>query len=491
NISVRQAVRPAASFVVILAAVTFAVATALVFSFGVSPRVVQHCPPEGSEQGAAGSRIIGVQQQQQKDGVGIDDHQLSLLLGGDEGRLSSLPFYTASLVSSTGNWTRLPDSQVEARLDSLRAGYFHCPLLDDQDKCSAARYQAILSWEFTAGVTAYYGKTGDSGGSGSGRSPGGAGVEGTASSDETPSLEKVARECLAGRALAFSGDSLSRQSVHSLVCMLAHAIPGSSVTKSYTKNDVGAMDSFVVSMPRTNSEEVTEQIGNGHGARDTITVLWNTNDLNPYLVSYKKGRPRPELDLEVLHPSLRRMLDERPDWLILNFGLWVDPSSWAIPGRDFLQGFKLIIVNVLRSLSLLPNRPRVIFRNTPFRHQEADSPDSDGYSCNSTEPSFNTSGIDYLYGYAEEAQNAVLSSLLRRENQALLESAKEGPENAGIRSRLLYRILDAESVGRARRDAHKGWPKDCSHYCLPGVPDHWNRLLLQMMWDDCIKGLVP
>ncbi|KAJ1552815.1 hypothetical protein HK405_009923 [Cladochytrium tenue] len=261
---------------------------------------------------------------------------------------------------------------------------------------------------------------------------------------------------------------------HAVVDLAATA--SESISSKLVRQAVRPAASFVVILAAVTFAVVTAlvfsvgvslRIGNGHGARDTVTVLWSTNDMNSYLVPYRKGRPRPELDLEVLHPNLRRMLDERPDWVVLNLGLWINPSSWAVPGRDFLQGFKLIIAN------------------------EAESLDSDGYSCNSTEPSFNTSGIDYLYGYAEEAQNAVLSSLLRRENRALLQSAKEGQENAGARSRLVYRILDAESVGRARRDAHKDRPNDCSHYCLPGVPDHWNRLLLQMMWDDCIEGLVP
>lgn len=43
-------------------------------------------------------------------------------------------------------------------------------------------------------------------------------------------------------------------------------------------------------------------------------------------------------------------------------------------------------------------------------------------------------------------------------------------------------ILHVTSMGAYRRDAHVGhWgdivSPDCSHWCLPGVPDAWNEVM--------------
>ena len=40
-------------------------------------------------------------------------------------------------------------------------------------------------------------------------------------------------------------------------------------------------------------------------------------------------------------------------------------------------------------------------------------------------------------------------------------------------------VLDAFELSRLRGDRHQ--PGDCLHYCLPGPPDDWNRMLLYML----------
>ncbi|KHG27702.1 Segregation and condensation B [Gossypium arboreum] len=48
-------------------------------------------------------------------------------------------------------------------------------------------------------------------------------------------------------------------------------------------------------------------------------------------------------------------------------------------------------------------------------------------------------------------------------------------------------VLHVTPMGAFRSDAHVGtWSDkqsvaDCSHWCLPGVPDTWNEILLSMM----------
>ncbi|OMO58571.1 PC-Esterase [Corchorus capsularis] len=55
-------------------------------------------------------------------------------------------------------------------------------------------------------------------------------------------------------------------------------------------------------------------------------------------------------------------------------------------------------------------------------------------------------------------------------------------------------VLHVTPMGAFRSDAHVGtWSDnpsvpDCSHWCLPGVPDTWNEILLSMMLSDQITN---
>lgn len=76
----------------------------------------------------------------------------------------------------------------------------------------------------------------------------------------------------------------------------------------------------------------------------------------------------------------------------------------------------------------------------------------------------------------------------------------DGSEFADIISEVVTKmrlpaiVLNVTSMGALRGDAHIGnWSHpaaifDCSHWCLPGVPDAWNELLLSYFLTD---GEVP
>jgi len=64
------------------------------------------------------------------------------------------------------------------------------------------------------------------------------------------------------------------------------------------------------------------------------------------------------------------------------------------------------------------------------------------------------------------------------------------PEAAIIVNKVLSRVkkpvylLDVTTLSQYRKDAHPTWyggsgrsTTDCSHWCLPGLPDTWNQLL--------------
>jgi hypothetical protein len=93
----------------------------------------------------------------------------------------------------------------------------------------------------------------------------------------------------------------------------------------------------------------------------------------------------------------------------------------------------------------------------------------DGGRCAATEPS--SSGAA---SYAAELDAQ------RRAAAALLRSAKSSKNHV--------RVLDVFNVSALRPDAHPGrygelrpGVRDCSHWCLPGVPDAWNQFLQHLL----------
>lgn len=67
-------------------------------------------------------------------------------------------------------------------------------------------------------------------------------------------------------------------------------------------------------------------------------------------------------------------------------------------------------------------------------------------------------------------------------------NSTKAPEAANIISKVLSMIrkpvhlLDVMALSELRKDAHpskynRGHGLDCSHWCIPGLPDTWNELL--------------
>ena len=52
------------------------------------------------------------------------------------------------------------------------------------------------------------------------------------------------------------------------------------------------------------------------------------------------------------------------------------------------------------------------------------------------------------------------------------------------------KLFDITKMSSYRQDAHPSSqtkiasPTDCKHWCLPGVPDYWNEIWLNLLTDD-------
>ena len=71
-------------------------------------------------------------------------------------------------------------------------------------------------------------------------------------------------------------------------------------------------------------------------------------------------------------------------------------------------------------------------------------------------------------------KEAVIGITSMWQQQALCDSQV----SASVWQRVPWvRVLDAYDIARLRVDAHPEYG-DCTHYCLPGVPDVWNGRML-------------
>ncbi|ORY50425.1 hypothetical protein BCR33DRAFT_713231 [Rhizoclosmatium globosum] len=317
------------------------------------------------------------------------------------------------------------------------AAYRTCPLLADQDLCALPRLESIASWKLSL---------------------------------QLPDITSLQDSCLAGQTIGISGDSISRQSFRSLVCLFhAH---GYNVSLS-------------------ESETTATISSNAYPRKKLLTILWTSDKLNPYLIAFEGKRPSPTLK-KGLHPSLQSLLSKHKlNHLILNTGLWLDPSSFSdrknpITGspETWLTEYKKAITETINALTttdtLRSQKTKITFRNTPFRHFKtvAGSSNPLGGCPNARDdvrdgwgPSFNSSARDYPLSYAEIQLNVLLEEFI-------LEAKRRHP------TLKWEEVLDAASIAEHREDAHTSFT-DCAHYCLPGVPDAWNMIWLARYWDSC------
>ncbi|KAJ3042439.1 hypothetical protein HK097_002029 [Rhizophlyctis rosea] len=373
-----------------------------------------------------------------KESSPLPDASLSLSLPGD-GR---------------GNWTWVED--IQSRLD-YKDVYHTCPLLDHQDKCTADRYDRLLRWDWRGGQSGDLATLKDL-------------SQSNAPNERPISPLDVLTQCLPNTTIGITGDSLSRQFFHAFVCTL-HSY-GAQIITTRIPNTTHLVRS-----------RIHHQLLKSSNPATYTDVIWTSDTLNPYLLSYTSNRPTPAINFTSLHPDLRELLMLDPDHLIVNTGLWMDPSSLKLPHSDFLQSYERVVRSsaslISQSLSTKSEgqKKKVWYRTTPFRHFRGGEYDTGG-KCSATSPRFDVNSITTYYGsYAETLQNLILKDVLGK-----WKEGKEG-EEGGVE----FELFDIAETARAREDAHRSG-RDCSHYCLPGVVDVWVDVWLRRVWDECQQG---
>ncbi|CAN1278094.1 Protein trichome birefringence [Linum perenne] len=265
-------------------------------------------------------------------------------------------------------------------------------------------------------------------------------------------------DMLRGKRLVFVGDSLNRNMWESMVCMLKGAAKDQS--KVYEVNGRQnfrgeASYSFIFKDYDCTVEFFVTPF---------LVQEWETKD--------KKGSAKETLRLDLIGQSSNQY--KTADFIVFNTGHWWTHEKTSL-GKDYYQEGSHVYpdLNVLEAFrkalttwgrwvdsNVNPRKSMVFFRGYSASHF---SQWNSGGACdNEVEPIKNST---YLTEYPDKM--VVLEKVLR-----------------GMKTSVKY--LNVTRMTDYRKDGHPSMYRkqklseeyqDCSHWCLPGVPDAWNEIL--------------
>ncbi|KAL4377365.1 hypothetical protein GQ457_02G003200 [Hibiscus cannabinus] len=270
-------------------------------------------------------------------------------------------------------------------------------------------------------------------------------------------------EKLRNRRIAFVGDSIGRNQWESMLCMLSSAIPNKDSVYEVNGNPITKHRGFLVF----------------RFADYNCTVEYYRA---PFLVaqgSAPGGAPKGvnmTLRLDLMDRTHRQWVDA--DVLVFNTGHWWSHDKTTNRGCYFQEGMEVslemdiatafgksieTLLNFVRG-QVNTNKTKVYFRTYSPEHFRGGIWSNGGHCHHIKMPDFGS------YPGKTEAHVEVLSRVLSK-SPRVIEMMNVTP--------MTYIRQDGHTslyhFGRGNETEPAG--EDCSHWCLPGVPDSWNELL--------------
>ncbi|XP_076918172.1 protein trichome birefringence-like [Bidens hawaiensis] len=274
-------------------------------------------------------------------------------------------------------------------------------------------------------------------------------------------------QLLRGKRLVFVGDSLNRNMWESLVCILRNSVKDQSkVYEASGRHHFRSEPSYSFVFKDYNC---------------TVEFFVTPFIVRESVTKDKNGTKKETLRLDLIGTSADQY--KTADIVVFNTGHWWTHEKTA-KGKDYYQEGSHVYneLNVLEAFrkamttwgrwvdaNINPSKTLVFFRGYSASHFRGGQWNSGGQCDNEVEPIKNTT---YLSPYPDKM--LVLEKVLRgMKTQVsylnitrLTDFRKDGHPS-------IYRKQHYTEVER-RSPLHY---QDCSHWCLPGVPDSWNEIL--------------
>uniref|UniRef100_A0A1D1XTB7 Uncharacterized protein C7orf58 n=1 Tax=Anthurium amnicola TaxID=1678845 RepID=A0A1D1XTB7_9ARAE len=267
---------------------------------------------------------------------------------------------------------------------------------------------------------------------------------------------------LRGQRLIFVGDSLNRNMWESLVCILRH-----SVKKKKRVYEMSGRKLFKT-----------------HGYYSFRFKGYNCSvDFvrSPFLVREIYTNSDEKLRLDVMDAT--NSAYHEADIVVFNTGHWwthektsrgvnyYQEGDHVYPVLKVMEAYKRALSTWARWVdkNINPNKTQVVFRGYSPTHFRGGQWNSGGQCHKETEPIFNESFVGKYppkMRALEDVLKQMKTPVIYLNNSQLTNYRKDGHPS-------IYR-KEYKSV-EEQINAEK--TQDCSHWCLPGVPDTWNELL--------------
>ncbi|XP_038702526.1 protein trichome birefringence-like 8 [Tripterygium wilfordii] len=265
--------------------------------------------------------------------------------------------------------------------------------------------------------------------------------------------------------IVFAGDSIGRNQWESLVCMLAQGVSNLSTIYEENGNPITKHKGFL-SM-RFDKYNLTVE----YYRTPFLTIISRPPPNSPQEVKMA-------IRVDQMHWYLGKWVGA--DVLIFNAGHWWNEEKTTKMGCYFQERGKLnMTMNVFEAFhkslqtwkswainSLDTKKTRTFFRTYSPVHYRNGTWNEGGHCDANIEPETNYTRLE-----AEPWNNRYISDVIKQ-----MEYRKEK-----------FQVLNITYLTEFRSDAHPSLhrepgtpvdaPQDCSHWCLPGVPDTWNELL--------------
>ncbi|XP_010418022.1 PREDICTED: protein trichome birefringence-like 2 [Camelina sativa] len=275
-------------------------------------------------------------------------------------------------------------------------------------------------------------------------------------------------EKLRGKKLVFVGDSINRNMWESLVCILRHSLKDKKrVYEISGRREFKKKGFYAFRFEDYNC--TVDFVGSPFFVRES---------------SFKgvNGTKLETLRLDMMDKTTSMYRDA--DILIFNTGHWwthdktklgenyYQEGNVVYPRLKVLEAYKRALTTWAKWVdkNIDRNHTHVIFRGYSVTHFRGGPWNSGGQCHKETEPIFNTK---YLAKYPSKMRaleyilrDTMKTPVVYMNISRLTDFRKDGHPS-------IYRMVYKTEREKRKAVSHQ----DCSHWCLPGVPDTWNQLL--------------